>query len=46
MIECIGSWIKQGLIQLSSSQGLGLAMDPLEDEAILGLTDEVIDKIP
>lgn len=46
MIECIGNWIKLGLIQLSSIAGLGLVMDPQEDEAIPGLPDEVIDEVP
>jgi hypothetical protein len=46
MIECVGNWLKQGLIQLSSVEGLGLAMDPQEDEVIPGLLDEMIDEIP
>jgi hypothetical protein len=46
MIECIGNWIKQGLIALSSVAGLGLVMDSQDDEVIPGLTDEVVDEIP
>jgi hypothetical protein len=46
MIECIGSWLKYGLIKLSIIAGMGLVMDPQDDEAIPGLPDEVIIEIP
>jgi hypothetical protein len=46
MIECIGSWLKYGLIKLSIVAGFGLAIDPQDDEAIPGLSDEAIDEIP
>ena len=44
-IECIGSWLHQGLITPASGQGLGFQLKPDEDEVIQGFTDEVIDEI-
>ena len=43
--KCIGSWLQQGLIVPSSRQGLGLPLEPEEDEVIQGFIDEVIDEI-
>jgi hypothetical protein len=45
-IECIGSWLRQGLIKASNREGGGLASNPLEDEDIAGLSDEALDDIP
>ena len=45
-IECIGSWLYQGLITPSSRSGLGFQLEPDNDEAIQDFTDEVIDEIP
>lgn len=44
-IECIGSWLHQGLITPSSRSGRGFQLEPGENEAIQGWTDEVIDEI-
>ena len=34
-VECIGNWLREGLIVPSSNGGLGLARDPTPDEDIL-----------
>ena len=44
-IECIGSWLHQGLITPLSRSGGGFQLEPGENEAIQGWTDEVIDEI-
>lgn len=44
-IECIGSWLHQGLITPSSRSGLGFQLEPEDDETIQEFTDEVIDDI-
>jgi len=46
LIECIGSWLRQGIIKPSNhSDGMGLPINPTENEIIPGFTDEVIDEI-
>jgi hypothetical protein len=45
LIECIGSWMRQGLIRPLADDGMGLPISPLDDEVIPGFTDEVIDEI-
>jgi hypothetical protein len=44
-IECIGSWIREGHIQLSSSGGMGLPMEAMAVDEDGGLGDEIIDDI-
>jgi hypothetical protein len=44
-IECIGSWLHQGLITPSSESGMGFPLEPDDDEAIQGFTDEIIEEI-
>jgi hypothetical protein len=44
LIECVGSWLRQGLIK-PSDQNLGLSLNFIDDEVIPGLTDEVVDEI-
>jgi len=45
-IECIGSWLHQGLITSSSGSRIAFPLEPDDNEAIQDLTDEVINEIP
>jgi hypothetical protein len=45
LIECVGSWLRQGLIKPLTEHGIGLPISPMDDEDIPGFTDEIIDEI-
>ena len=44
-IECIGSWIREGHIRLSSLNGMGLAMEATVADEDEELDDEALDEI-
>lgn len=44
-IECIGSWIREGHIRLSSLNGMGLAMEATVADEDEELNDEALDEI-
>jgi hypothetical protein len=44
-IECIGSWIRDGYIQLSSLGGMGLSIEAIAVDEDSELGDEVMDDI-
>lgn len=44
-IECIGSWIREGHIQLSSSGRMGLLMEAMSMDEDGGLGGEIVDEI-
>jgi hypothetical protein len=45
LIECIGNWLKAGLIRPISADGMGLPCNPQENEVIPGLPEEMVDEI-
>jgi hypothetical protein len=45
MVECMGNWLRVGLIQLISANGIGLSCNPNKNEVIPGISDEVIGEI-
>jgi hypothetical protein len=45
IVECIGNWLKAGLIRPTSANGMGLPCNPDENEVIPGISDEVVVEI-
>jgi hypothetical protein len=45
IVECMGNWLRAGLIWPISANGLGLPCNPDENDIIQGVLDEVIGEI-
>lgn len=45
MIECIGSWLREGHISVDRENGIGLSMEALPEDELGEIDDETIDQI-